>query len=104
MENKFKAIDEIIKIAYKMELPKEFNYVTIKEWMTITTKNCKSEIEKQFPEVPIRISLYEQKGLEQFIAFITFVLEDGPHFSIICYTWNPEKTGDEYTCNKIDLE
>lgn len=104
MKNKFETITEIVKTAYEMELPKEFNYDTIKEWMTTTTKNCKAEIAKQFPEVPTRISLYEQKALEQFVAFITFVLDDGPHFSILCYTWNPEKTGDEYTCKKIDLE
>lgn len=39
MKNKFEAITEIVKIAYEMELPKEFNYDTIKEWMTTTTKN-----------------------------------------------------------------
>lgn len=104
MENKLEAITEIIKDAYKLELPKEFNYDTIKEWMTTATKNCKDEIARQFPEVSTRISLYEQKALEQFVAFLAFVLDDGPHFSILCYTWNPEKTGDEYTCKKIDIE
>lgn len=103
MKNKFEAITEIVKIAYEMELPKEFNYDTIKEWMSTTTKNCKAEIAKQFPEVPTRISLYEQKALEQFQAFIAFVLEDGPHFSVLCYTWNPNKTGDEYTLKKLSL-
>ena len=104
MSNKFEAIEGIISDAYGVKLPKEFNYDTVKAWMIATTRDCKANIAKQFPEVPTRISLYEQKALEQFIAFITFVLDDGPHFSILCYTWNPEKTGDEYTCKKIDLE
>lgn len=104
MPTKFEAISNLIKKAYEAELPQVFTYNTIKEWMQQTTRTCKEEIAKQFPEVPTRISLYEQKALEQFQAFIAFVLEDGPHFSVLCYTWNPNKTGDEYTLKKLSLE
>lgn len=104
MPTKFEAISNIIKKAYEAELPQVFTYNTIKEWMQQTTRTCKEEIAKQFPEVPTRISLYEQKALEQFQAFIAFTLEDGPHFSVLCYTWNPNKTGDEYTLKKLSLE
>ena len=104
MPTKFEAISNLIKKAYEAELPQVFTYNTIKEWMQQTTRTCKEEIAKQFPEVPTRISLYEQKALEQFQAFIAFALEDGPHFSVMCYTWNPNKTGDEYTLKKLSLE
>lgn len=104
MKNKFEEISAIVREAYNAELPKEFNYDTILEWMKNATLTCKKEIASKFPEVPTRISLYEQKALEQFQAFVTFVLDDGPHFSILAYTWNPEKTGDEYTMKKIELE
>lgn len=104
MPTKFEAISNLIKKAYEAELPQVFTYNTIKEWMQQTTRTCKEEIAKQFPEVPTRISLYEQKALEQFQAFIAFSLEDGPHFSVLCYTWNPNKTGDEYTLKKLSLE
>ena len=104
MKSKFEEISTIVREAYNAELPKEFNYDTILEWMKNATLACKKEIASKFPEVPTRISLYEQKALEQFQAFIAFALEDGPHFSVLCYTWNPNKTGDEYTLKKLSLE
>ena len=103
MKNKFEEISSLLNKAYDCELPQVFNYDTIKEWMKQNTQKCKEALAKQFPEVPTRISLYEQTVYEQFMAFVTFVLDDGPHFSIIPYTWNINKTGDEYTMKKIEL-
>lgn len=104
MKTKFEKISAIITKAGKAKLPQVFTYNTVKKWMRQITGDCKEKISKQFPEVPIRVSLYEQKGLEQFQAIIVFVLEDGPHFAVMSYTWNPTRTGEEYTMKKLNLK
>lgn len=105
MLNKFEEISKIIEKTYKAELPVDFfNYENIKKWMTDVTNNCKNEIKKKFPEVPIRFSLYQQDAYEQIIAFLVFVLDDGPHFSIFVYTWNPNKKESTFVIKKINLE
>lgn len=99
-----KEIEKILKRFYKYEsIPEDFNYKNIKKWMTNETKGLKDELNKKYPKLSTRISLYEQKGLQQFIAFITFVLEDGPHFAVQCYTWDASKTGKEFKLNKVNI-
>ena len=104
MLTKFEEITKIIEKAYEAELPVDFNYESIKKWMTDVINNCKNEIKEKFPEVPIRFSLYQQDAYEQFIAFLVFVLDDGPHFSIFVYTWNPNKNESTFVIKKINLE
>ena len=74
MLTKFEEITKIIEKAYEAELPVDFNYESIKKWMTDVTNNCKNEIKEKFPEVPIRFSLYQQDAYEQFIASLSLFL------------------------------